>query len=117
MKCPRCQQDNPAPQKFCGECGTPLQHHQADTQAAPSYADLQHYLSEALEQQTATSDILRVISSSPTDLQPVLNAVSENASRLCEASDAVILLVEGSQLRAAAHHGQGFADAVDRPVT
>jgi signal transduction histidine kinase len=72
---------------------------------------------EALEQQTVTAEILGVISGSPTNLQPVLDAVSENAARLCEASDVVILLVEGSQLRATAHHGQAFAAAVDRPVT
>jgi two-component system NtrC family sensor kinase len=41
-------------------------------------------LAEALEQQTATSDILRVSSSSPTDITPVLNAVSENAARAAE---------------------------------
>jgi signal transduction histidine kinase len=72
---------------------------------------------EALEQQTATSEILRVISSSPTDLQPVLDAVSESAARLCEASDAVILLLEGTQLRTVAHHGQIFTTARDRPAT
>jgi signal transduction histidine kinase/putative methionine-R-sulfoxide reductase with GAF domain len=72
---------------------------------------------EALERQTATSEILRVISSSPTNLQPVLDALSENSSRLCEASDAVILLLEGTQLRTAAHHGRSFAAAVDRPAT
>src|SRR5262249_41296700 len=48
------------------------------------------HLSEALEQQTATSEILRVISSSPTEPQRVLDAVGENAARLCDANNAVI---------------------------
>jgi two-component system, NtrC family, sensor kinase len=62
-------------------------------------------LKESLEQQTATSEILSVIASSPTDIQPVLNVVAENAARVCGADDAVIRLVERNLLRRVAHHG------------
>ncbi len=62
-------------------------------------------LTEALEQQTATSEILGVIASSPTDIQPVLNVVAENAARLCDAADAQIFRIEGSECRIVASHG------------
>jgi GAF domain-containing protein len=62
-------------------------------------------LTESLEQQTATSEILGVIASSPTDLQPVLDAVVENAARVCSAEDAMIRLVDGNLLRLMAHRG------------
>ncbi len=62
-------------------------------------------LSEALEQQTATSEILGVIASSPTDIQPVLDVVAENAARLCDATDAQILRIDGDVLRITASRG------------
>src|SRR5262245_48341146 len=62
-------------------------------------------LKESLEQQTATSEILGVIASSPTDIQPVLNIVAANAARLCEATDAQIRLVEGDGTRLVASFG------------
>jgi GAF domain-containing protein len=62
-------------------------------------------LTESLEQQTATSEVLKVISGSPTDIQPVLDAVGENAARLCEANNAVIFQLEGNVLRQIASYG------------
>src|SRR5688572_12306644 len=78
----------------------------------PSYAELElkleertRELAESVEQQAATSEILRVIAGSPADIQPVLDAVAESAARLCGAHDVVIRLVEGDVHRAVAHHG------------
>src|SRR4030095_1249976 len=62
-------------------------------------------LAESTAQQTASSEILGVIASSPTDLQPVLDSVAENASRLCDANDAGILRVDGDILRPVASYG------------
>src|SRR5262245_30287528 len=75
-------------------------------------ADLEHQLekyrrelSEAREQQTATSEVLRVISSSPGELEPVFQAMLANAVRICEAKFGVLFRCEGEALRAVALHG------------
>ena len=60
---------------------------------------------EALEQQTAISEILRVISSSPTEVQPVLDAIAEHAARLCDASAASMYLIDGESLKHLASKG------------
>jgi signal transduction histidine kinase len=60
---------------------------------------------ESLEQQTATSEILRVISDSPGDVKPILDAVAERTTRLCEATAATIYVLEGATLRRTAFHG------------
>ena len=76
-------------------------------------------LSEAREQQTATSAILRVIAATRTDIQPVLNAVAESAARLCNAYDATIYLRRGDRLAVGAHHGPipiSAAVAISRPI-
>ncbi len=77
-----------------------------------SYATLEHRvedrtreLSESLEQQTATAEILRAISQSPTDVRPVLDVVVVAARRFCGASDAAIVLRDGEELVGAAHDG------------
>ncbi len=62
-------------------------------------------LTEALQQQTATSEILRVIASSPTDIQPVLDAVAESAARLCESYDAQIFRLENDVVHRVASYG------------
>lgn len=77
-------------------------------------------LSDALQQKSAISEILNAISNSPTDVQSILETVAENAARLCDASDAEILKVEGDALRLVGKHGKnplwpiGTSKPIDR---
>jgi len=73
--------------------------------ADQSVEELRRELAEAREQQAATAEILRVISSSPTDLQRVFAEIATSAARLCDAYDAVIRQVDDDVLRLVAHHG------------
>ncbi len=71
-------------------------------------------LSESLERETATSQVLGIISSSPSDLEPVFEAILANATRLCEASHGTLWLCEGDAFRRAALHGalpEAFVEA------
>ncbi len=95
-------------------------------QLRESYAGLErkveertHELQNSLEQQTAISEILRVISASPTDVQPVLNAVAERAAHLCAAPFARIMLIDGALLQPAAEYWEGrlTTDAHWAPTT
>jgi len=81
-------------------------------QLQDSYVDLERKvedrtkeLTESLEQQTATSEILGVIASSPTNIQPVLDALTERAARLCDADDAQLFLTSGDVLQRVAGYG------------
>src|SRR5262249_17757804 len=74
-------------------------------------------LSEALEQQTATSEILRVISSSPTDLQPVFDIIAERAVMLCGGEAGTVTRYDGEWIHLGAIYGSGLAgiEALRRP--
>src|SRR5215510_3653572 len=69
-------------------------------------------LTEAREQQTATSEVLRLISSSAADIQPVFEIIGERAEKLCDAEISVVSMVDGEVIRLASIHGVTKEEAV-----
>src|SRR5262249_3124315 len=108
MKCPRCQHENRLAARFCEDCATPLRGASPPTASnehlKTAVETLRRALTESLAQQTATSEILRVISSSPTDLQPVFDAIVASSVRLCAAKFGVVFRFDGDVLSFVAHH-------------
>jgi signal transduction histidine kinase len=74
-------------------------------------------ITEALQQQTATSEILQVISGSPTDLTPVLEAVAHRAAELCDANDSRVYVVDGDALRFVGGFGDLAGASPSLPLT
>ncbi|MBR1210723.1 GAF domain-containing protein [Bradyrhizobium sp. JYMT SZCCT0180] len=74
-------------------------------------------LTEALTYQTGSANILKVIASSPTDINPVLQAIVESACEVCDAYDAIVRLKQGDNLRFSAHHGPLSVTLNDRPIS
>ena len=79
-------------------------------------ARLLNELRQSLQQQTATADVLKVISHSTFDLHTVLDTLVKSATQLCEAYDCVIFLRQGEQLNVKAHHGPIVMDLTSWPI-
>src|SRR4051812_19931798 len=63
-------------------------------------------LAQSLERERVTAEVLGIMAHSPTDAQPVLDAIAESAARVCDASDATLRLLERGSLRRAARFGE-----------
>ena len=72
---------------------------------AQKIQSLQRAPDESLARETATSDILRMIASSPMDLQSVMDAIAENAARLCDVNDVLVRRTDGKTYQTVSHFG------------
>ena len=109
MRCPQCQHENRPQAKLCEECASPFN---GVSSTVPSYPDpmgevesLRRALTESLEQQTATAEILRVIASSPTNLQPVFDTIARWAVRVCDGMYCAVFRSDGTDIDLVAHTG------------
>ena len=104
MQCPGCQHENRPQAKFCEECATALNARTASGPYTSSLGEITAALSEARAQQAATAEILRVISNSPTDLQPVFDTIVESVVQLCGGVSAFVYRFDGDLIHLSAHH-------------
>jgi signal transduction histidine kinase len=86
-------------------CGAPLTRPNGIRRQAARYEDLERTLTEALEQQTASSELLRIISESRNDVQPVFEAIAESAARLCRAQGLIVFQVQSEMIEPVAASG------------
>jgi len=106
MQCPQCHHENRPGAKFCEACAAPAAvpasavHLDRDEEIA----SLRHSLAEAIDRQTATSEILSVISTSPTDVQPVFDAIARHAVALCGGVGGIVVRYDGMVMQLAAYH-------------
>src|SRR5262249_5246031 len=105
MKCPRCQQHNPSHAMFCLQCGAPVRRSAGDDDSDASYSELQRSLTKALARETAIGEILRVVGTSPTDVQPMFDAIAQSSVRLCDADLCLVQQSDGEHLHLAGIHG------------
>jgi signal transduction histidine kinase len=112
MQCPGCHHENRPLARFCEECAGPLKGASPVTRSdaddlRAEVESLRQALTESLEQQTATAEILRVMSGSPADVQPVLDTIVDRALRLCDGLYSGVYLLDGDLLRLVAHNQTG----------